>query len=205
MTFTDKNVVPSPWWINNNIWSPLNKEKCRNQLGLNKDEFIIGSFQRDTEGSDLKTPKLEKGPDRFCDIIEEIYKTNKNLRVLLGGWRRQYIINRLNQAGIPHTYINMPRLEILNIMYNSLDLYVVASRHEGGPQAIAECSATKTPIISTDVGCADYFLNKDCIFNFPNFRNALTVAQEQVDENYNNCIHKTIPEGFSDFLNILST
>ena len=58
LTFTDKNIVASPWWINNNIWSPLSKEKCRDQLGLAKDEFIIGSFQRDTEGSDLKTPKF---------------------------------------------------------------------------------------------------------------------------------------------------
>ena len=42
----------------------------------------------------------------------------------------------------------------LNKLYNILDLYIVSSRIEGGPQAILESSITKTPILSTDVGVA---------------------------------------------------
>ena len=40
----------------------------------------------------------------------------------------------------------------MNELYNLIDLYIVTSRIEGGPQAIVECGITKTPIISTDVG-----------------------------------------------------
>ena len=40
-------------------------------FGCFLDKKLIGSFQRDTEGYDLKTPKLSKGPDIFCDIVEE--------------------------------------------------------------------------------------------------------------------------------------
>ena len=45
----------------------------------------------------------------------------------------------------------MVNTDQLNELYNCLDLYVVASRVEGGPQAIIECALSKTPIISTDM------------------------------------------------------
>ena len=32
----------------------------------------------------------------------------------------------------------------LNELYNLLDLYIVSSRYEGGPQAIMECALNKT-------------------------------------------------------------
>ena len=38
----------------------------------------------------------------------------------------------------------MLTVEQINELYNILDLYIVASRVEGGPQAILECGITKT-------------------------------------------------------------
>ena len=57
----------------------------------------------------------------------------------------------------------------INELYNLLDLYIVSSRFEGGPQSILECAATKTPIISTDVGIAKEILNVGSIFNMKTF------------------------------------
>ena len=74
---------------------------------------------------------------------------NANLKVLLAGKRRQYVINELERHGIPYAYFKMASIKDLNELYNILDLYVVSSRLEGGPQAISECAITKTPIIST--------------------------------------------------------
>ena len=48
----------------------------------------------------------------------------------------------------------MADILLVNKLYNILDLYLVTSRIEGGPQAILECALTKTPILSTDVGVA---------------------------------------------------
>ena len=48
----------------------------------------------------------------------------------------------------------------LNELYNILNLYIVSSRIEGGPQAILECAITKTPIVSTDVGLQRKFCTK---------------------------------------------
>ena len=155
---TNKQIYDFPFWTNSKMWQQLDKKICRSNLSLPDDKFIIGSFQRDTEGSDLISPKLEKGPDLLVDTIEKISKT-KNVHVLLGGWRRQYVINRLENLNISYTYNELPNFDVLNQMYNALDLYLVTARYEGGPQAIVECGLTKTPIISTDVGLAKEILN----------------------------------------------
>ena len=63
----------------------------------------------------------------------------------------------------------MVDFETLNKLYNTLDLYLVTSRYEGGPQAILECLVTKTPILSTRVGIASEILNEKSIFNMDNF------------------------------------
>ena len=68
----------------------------------------------------------------------------------------------------------MADLKLLNKLYNILDLYIVSSRIEGGPQAIIECGLSKTPIISTDVGVAKEILAPKSIFEMSNFENAET-------------------------------
>jgi glycosyltransferase involved in cell wall biosynthesis len=59
----------------------------------------------------------------------------------------------------------MADFKTLNELYNCLDLYLVTSRQEGGPQAVLECASNKTPILSTDVGFADQVLSADSIMN----------------------------------------
>ena len=66
---------------------------------------------------------------------------------------------------IPFKYFEMTNFEMLNELYNVLDLYLVTSRIEGGPQALVECGQTKTPILSTNVGIADQILAPESIFD----------------------------------------
>ena len=166
---TKKPIEVIPFWANQKIWFPIKeKNELRDSFGINKDCFLVGSFQRDTEGYDLISPKMEKGPDIFCDIVEDLFIRNKKISVLLAGWRRQYVINRLEKAGIPYYYFELPSLEDLNKLYNCLDLYLVSSRYEGGPQSIIECALSKTPIVSTDVGIARDILSDKSIFNGKN-------------------------------------
>ena len=168
---TKKRIETIPYWLNNKLWYPEDKDSARKELGIKKEEFVIGSFQRDTEGSDLVSPKLEKGPDIFCNyIIKNIDKLSLNgsIHVLLGAWRRQYVINRLEKENIKYTFIENASLETLRKMYASCDLYIVSSRYEGGPQALIEAPAMKIPIISTNVGIANNVLNKNCIIDMKN-------------------------------------
>ena len=89
--------------------------------------------------------------------------------------------------------------KLMNELYNCLDLYIVASRVEGGPQAIIECALSKTPIISTDVGVAKEILAPESIFNMQNFMNAAA----NIEIAYKNASEYVIPNGFKNYLQML--
>ena len=139
---------------------------------FNKNKFYIGSFQRDSEGSDTNRPKLSKGPDRFIKIVDSLRERHKDIHIILTGKRRDYLINELNKLEIEFSYFEMADFKTINELYNCLDLYIVASRFEGGPQSILECGITKTPIISTDVGVASEILSQESIFDMSNYMSA---------------------------------
>ena len=157
----DSIIKVIPYWSNPKQWKPNpHKDKIRQKYNIPLGRFVIGSFQRDTEGSDLISPKPEKGPDVFCDIVQEMSPAP---HVVLTGWRRQYIQQRLKSAHIGYTYLELPSLSVIAELYNSLDLYLCTSRWEGGPQAILESSLCKIPILSTDCGMASKVLHKNLI------------------------------------------
>ena len=198
---TPKPITYIPFWVNQDIWYEIeNKEKLKLKYNIPLNSFVIGSFQRDTEGKDLKSPKLIKGPDRFVEIAKYYNSLHPNLIILLSGKRRQYIINELEKVNISFLYYEMAIFEELNEFYNILDLYIVSSRIEGGPQAIVESGISKTPIISTDVGFASEILSNESIFNMSNFKN----AKPNTDFAYKKSRDLVIPEGFEKFIKMLS-
>jgi len=162
---TTKPIHVIPYWYDGSLWTQIDKLAARWSLNLPQDKFIIGSFQRDSEGA-TGLPKLEKGPDLFCDAVEKL-NTGGDVHVLLGGWRREYVKKRLDDAKIEYTFCEKVNLETLMVMYAALDLYIIASRHEGGPQAVLEAAAMKTPVISRDVGIASLVLPPECIMDIP--------------------------------------
>ena len=97
----------------------------------------------------------------------------------------------------------MLKLESLNELYNILDLYIVSSRVEGGPQAIAECATSNTPIVSSNVGVAQQILSEESIFdveNIDSFFNAkpnLDYAKKMVNQ-------LEIPQGFDPFIKMFT-
>ncbi|MDA9197831.1 glycosyltransferase family 4 protein [Acidimicrobiia bacterium] len=199
---TDKKIVYIPFWVNGNIWFDIeDKETLRDKYSIPKKTFVVGSFQRDTEGSDLISPKLIKGPDRFIKIVDQMNSEIDNLTVLLTGKRRQYVIAELEKLKINYVYLEMVDFKTLNELYNSLDLYIVTSRIEGGPQAIVECGITRTPIISTDVGIASEILHKNSIFNMNNYMN----AKPDTDFAFKNSVKLNIPQGFNEYLEVFNS
>lgn len=196
--FTSKRIYVSPFWINNKIWFPISENKdLKSKFSIPGDAYIVGSFQRDTEGKDGISPKLSKGPDQLFEIIKAISE-QKNLFVILAGHRRTYLINLLEENNVPYKYYERVDQASLNELYNCLDLYIVSSRVEGGPQAIFECALSKTPIISTDVGVASEILSKTSIFDMNNF----AMAKPDIEVAYANSQQYLIPKGYESFINL---
>ena len=203
--FPNVKILEKKLWVDSEVFKCINDDKyltkVREHFKISQDSYLIGSFQKDTEGKTDK-PKLSKGPDILLKIIEDFYSINKNTEVVLTGTRRSYLINNLKKLNIKYHYFEMISLEELNKLYNCLDLYIVSSRCEGGPRAIFECGLTKTPIISTDVGIASELLNPKSIFDSNNWLSYLD-AEPDTEFNYNKVIKLSTYSYKREFLNFL--
>jgi len=220
--YLSDNKVPYiqiPFYVSPEKFKKLNlgKKELSQKLNINydiiKNKILIGSFQRDSLGKDLTKPKWQKNPDLLIRICKEIPKDKFIL--ILAGPRRHYVINQCKKYNIPYIFIGDEQLikenkddffknnlseEIINLLYNLIDIYIVSSKIEGGPKAILEASLTKTLILSTDVGLARDFIHPDLIYKennidiIKNFIQNLKENQNKINKyikfNYQNTLNK---------------
>ncbi len=131
------------------------KKRARTELGIPQSAFVIGSFQKDGVGwVDGMEPKLIKGPDVFVDAMKRLKRDIPELFVLLSGPARGYVKKCLEEADIPYWHGYLKSYPDIATMFQALDLYVVASRQEGGPKAVLESMASGVPLVTTRVGQA---------------------------------------------------
>ena len=58
---TNKKITNIPFWVDHEIFFEIkDKINLRTKYGFSNSDFLVGSFQRDTEGKDLLSPKLVK-------------------------------------------------------------------------------------------------------------------------------------------------
>lgn len=147
-----------PIGINLNYFPFRNMDMKRNarvELGVPHSAFVIGSFQKDGVGwGDGLEPKLIKGPDVFVETMKLLKKDIPELFVMLSGPARGYVKKGLEEADIPYLHIYLQSYPEIAKLFQALDLYVVASRQEGGPKAILESMASGVPLVTTKVGQA---------------------------------------------------
>lgn len=135
---------------------------ARQALGIPSEAFVVGSFQKDGAGWNKgDVPKLEKGPDIFVNSLAQLSETVQGLHVLLSGPSRGYVLRRLTEMRIPHTYRPNVDYYDMRYLYASLDTYLIASRDEGGPKSLLESMASGVPVVSTPVGQAKDLINHD--------------------------------------------
>ena len=116
---------------------------------------ILGSFQKDGEGwGEGLEPKLVKGPDTFLEMVRILKGSVPELFVLLSGPARGYVKKGLGELKIPYKHVYLENYPEISQLYQCLDLYIIASRQEGGPKAILESMACRVPLVTTRVGQA---------------------------------------------------
>lgn len=131
------------------------KKNARAELGIPQSAFVVGSFQKDGVGwGDGMEPKLIKGPDVFVDVMKRLKHDVPELFVLLSGPARGFVKKGLEEAGIPYWHGYLKSYPDIAMMFQALDLYVVASRQEGGPKAVLESMSSGVPLVTTRVGQA---------------------------------------------------
>jgi glycosyltransferase involved in cell wall biosynthesis len=190
--------VYCPYKVDLSIFRPLplgqdGRRETRRALGLPEEKYIIGNFNRDTEGRDLVSPKSQKGPDIFVEIVRVLFNKGLPIHVLLAGPRRFWVRRRLEEYGIPYSFVGketggddyplniLPRAR-LNELYNAMDLYLVTSRWEGGPHAIMEAAAAKCKVMSTRVGLANDILSAESIYDLPQV--AVETIERDIDAGF---------------------
>lgn len=159
-----KKVVRIPIGVDTELFfraTPELRSKARARLGFDDKIRVIGSFQKDGQGwGDGMNPKMIKGPDVFLETIARV-KDSYNIVVLLTGPARGYIKSGLEKLGVPYHHTYVENYADLVACYHALDLYLIASREEGGPMALMESMASGVPVVSTLVGMAPDLIEQD--------------------------------------------
>ncbi|MFQ5822137.1 MAG: glycosyltransferase family 4 protein [Candidatus Heimdallarchaeota archaeon] len=153
----EDKIVVIPLGVDLRLFKPVaseEKQKLRKKFGVPKDKIVIGSFQKDGVGwGEGLQPKWIKGPDILVRVVEEL-KKDYDIFVLLLGPARGYVKRELDKRSIPYKHVFLKNYLEIPTYYNTLDLYLVTSRGEGGPKAVLEAMAAGIPIVSTKVGMA---------------------------------------------------
>ena len=191
-------TVHIPFSINSNIFSKsdVRRDDICKKLGIDfkkiNRKYLIGSFQRDSLGTDLTKPKWQKNPDLLIKITDLL--KSDDIILILAGPRRHYIVEKCNELKIPYLfigdesyiknlkddiYINNLDDEKISLLYKLIDAYIVTSKSEGGPKSILESSISKTLVFSTRVGMAPDILHEKCLFSEDNITSLLDAIRSR--------------------------
>ena len=152
-------LVTIPLGVDTRLFHPPTQEwraRIREWLNIPETAYCIGSFQKDGVGwGDGLSPKWVKGPDIFLEVIRRL-RHEHELCVLLTGPARGYVKKGLDEMGVQYRHVYLKDYREMAKHYWALDLYIVASRDEGGPMALLESMASGVPLVATRVGmCPD--------------------------------------------------
>lgn len=122
--------LPNP--VDTEFFFHISKKEARKLIKLEED----GVYALFVSGQSLARP--EKRYDLFCNIVN-IYNRDHNKKIK------------------PLAVSNVER-EKLRIYYNACDFYLLTSDFEGSPNAVKECLACGTSVVSRKVGSVDELL-----------------------------------------------
>lgn len=135
----------------------MDKNLCRQELGLEKDKKIILSVSR------LDT---NKQVDKIIEVLNKLNNnTNDFLFIIVGNGDKEYeeylkkIAKHLIELG-KIKFLGFIRGEKLTKLYNAADLFIMCSRSEAAPVSSMEALACGVPIMSTDTGNVAEFLKE---------------------------------------------
>lgn len=154
-----KNISVIPNGYSPDVFHRLDKNHCRNELGLDKNEKIL-----------LNIGNLEKykGQEFLILAMKSILKHDKNVHLyIIGkGSLKSYLYDLIKQNGLEKNVKivggNKPREEI-PIWYNTADLFVLPSINESFGMVQIEALACGVPVVATYNGGSEDIITNDDI------------------------------------------
>jgi teichuronic acid biosynthesis glycosyltransferase TuaC len=122
------NTIYLPNGVNQDFFRPMDKEKCRKDLGLETDKYYI-MYMDSNKG--VRTQKRKDRFDATLDLLNTEYGYEGKVECI--------------------ALKNTPR-ELIPTYMNACDLHMISSDFEGSPNSVKECMCCNTPVVSTDVG-----------------------------------------------------
>lgn len=148
-----------PIGINPTFFTPQTSELlrlARRKYKVPENAVVVGSFQKDGVGwGEGLEPKWPKGPEVFLEAVGILKKSIPNLFVLLSGPARGFVKEGLKKLGVPFQHCFLKHYPEIAQLYHCLDVYICASREEGGPKSVLESMACGVPLVTTRVGQAE--------------------------------------------------
>lgn len=125
---------------------PESEPTCplRDRLGISRDALVVGCIGRLTR---------QKAPELYVAACARVHERRPDAHfVLIGSGELQHKIEAaIDESGLAGRFHLIPYLENAARVMHELDLYVLASRFEGGPYTPLEAMRAGTPVIVTDV------------------------------------------------------
>ncbi len=184
-------VFKIPIAVNPDFFStqtPESKKIYRSKYNIPHEAVVVGSFQKDGNGwGDGDEPKFIKGPDVFLKTIGILKESIPELFVLLSGPARGYVKKGLNKLNVPYRHIFLDYYPDIENLYQCLDLYIIASREEGGPKAILESMISGIPLVTTQVGQANDLVGHEenaCMVETENYEGLSFWAEKVVSDSF---------------------
>lgn len=124
----------------------VTRDQARNRLGIEPEDFIIGTVARLAE---------LKGHDDLLDAIGPVMRTKPNWKMLWvgDGWWRERLLSRVRELGLEQQVITtglVPPEQVAELM-RAMDLLVHPSYREGLPRTVPQALLSDVPVVVYDL------------------------------------------------------
>ncbi len=142
LSYSGTNAVVIPNGIDPKIFKPLDKEKIKRELGLNKK--VVGY---------VGNLKYVKRADKFSEIFENIaLKQEVEFLVVGDGELRENVEKECRQKSLKVKFLGrVPNDEVPYYM-NAMDVMILPSRNEGFGAVVIEAQACGVPVVGSSNG-----------------------------------------------------
>lgn len=125
----------------------LDKDRAREELGLDQDEYIIGTI------ANFYKPK---GLPYLIKAMGDI--ENKKLVIVGDGRERENLENIIKENDLKDKVVLLGKKKNASRYLKAFDVFVLPSTKEGFPWVILEAMAAKVPVLATKVGAVPEIL-----------------------------------------------